>query len=695
MGLQPIYCAPGICKVNSLYASGKQFAYGEGRIGVGRYTDGTGHRFVAGFPEKIGGYVSGCASQMVGRPNASCDYRDSTGNNHLCIGTSSHLYTYDGTNLTDVTPYRYGINNGTLTNPFTVTGNSATVAVADTNNHLTNGQWVFLGSFAVGGITINGWYPVSNVTGTSYNITLPVAPVSGGIGVGGTISYQYPTLKLGASPLATQNTSQTVTVTHTSHGANTGDYVQFSGATTFNNVTISGEYQLTVVNANSYTIQAGTVANATGSGGGSSVIVSYDVSMTTSTTSLGAPTNYGSGLYGAGPLGYSTTVSSTTGFGWTVAAYGYDVVAAPIGGTIYFLDTINGGRAHPLLNAPSTVNAVFVTPERFIFALGINGNGLTLAWPDQSDPTNWTPSAINTANSGRTLQGGDYLIGGIAVANGVSLMWTNRTCFLAQYVGGNLVYSTEILASGAPIVGPTSMTVLGGVVYWQGDADFWQYNGTVTRMPSDDIRDYVFTQKADTEGITFPGINSAFDNLSTSGSVRAKQEVWFHYPDASSTDNNRYVIYHVDQQCWSIGVNIPRTTWIDSHLFGSPYATDLSGNIWQQEVGVDANGSGLDFNVTTAMIDISNGDVSMDIMGFIPDAERIVGNFNLTIFTAVYPEDTPTSDGPYTLAPDSPPRQDLRSDGKLVSYQLDCSDVGSDIRFGVPRIDIKPANARL
>jgi hypothetical protein len=694
VGLQPIYCAPGICKINSLYASGKQFGYGNGRIGTGRYTDGTGHRFVAGFPEKIGGWVSGAATAMVGRPNFVVDFRDATGANHLCIGTSSHLYTYNGTTFTDITPYRY-FNAGTLTNPLTIVNNNVQVTVTDSNSYLTVGQWIFIGSYAVGGIVINGWYQVTNSTpGTSFTFNLPFAPSSGGgSGLGGTLIYQYPTTKLGTNPFATTNTSKTVTVTHNAHGATTGDYVQFSGATTFNNVTISGEYQLTVVNANSYTIQSATTANANGSGGGTNVIVSYDVTMTP--FQIGAGTAYGSGLYGVGPYGYSLSTVTTLVQGWTLAAYGIDVMAAPIGGTIYHYSSTAGGRAFPLLNAPATVNAIFVTPERFIFALGINGNGLQMAWPDQSDPTNWTPTATNTANSGRTLQGGDYFIGGLAVANGVSLMWTNKTAFLAQYVGGNTVYSTPILADGAQIISPSSMTVHGGVVYWQSDHDFWMYNGTVSRLPSDDIRDYVFTTENDTEGIQFPGINTSYQGLATCYANRAKQEVWFHYPDASSNDNNRYIIYHTDQQIFSIGVNVPRTAGIDSHLFNSPYATDLSGNIWQHEVGVDAAGAALDFNLTSSPIDISNGENGMDVMGFIPDVERITGSLSLTIYTQQYPEDTPTADGPYTMSPDSPGRQDLRSDGKLVSFRLDSNGIGYDIRWGLMRLDIKPANARL
>jgi len=64
--------------------------------------------------------------------------------------------------------------------------------------------------------------------------------------------------------------STTVTVTDTAHGCVTGDFVTFSGATTIGgggtNVTaavLNQEFQVTVINANSYTITISVTPNAT------------------------------------------------------------------------------------------------------------------------------------------------------------------------------------------------------------------------------------------------------------------------------------------------------------------------------------------------------------------------------------------------------------------------------------------------
>ena len=84
--------------------------------------------------------------------------------------------------------------------------------------------------------------------------------------------------------------STTVTVTDTAHGCLTGDYVTFSGAVNIGgggtNVTaavLNQEFQVTVIDANTYTIQLSVTPNATaiaGSpGGGAAVVAAYQINV--------------------------------------------------------------------------------------------------------------------------------------------------------------------------------------------------------------------------------------------------------------------------------------------------------------------------------------------------------------------------------------------------------------------------------
>lgn len=81
-----------------------------------------------------------------------------------------------------------------------------------------------------------------------------------------------------SAAFTTVNGSATVTVNDTTDAGklSPGDYVHFTGSTAGNNVTITGRYLVqTVPNANSFTITAGTTANASGSFGSSAAYSQY------------------------------------------------------------------------------------------------------------------------------------------------------------------------------------------------------------------------------------------------------------------------------------------------------------------------------------------------------------------------------------------------------------------------------------
>jgi hypothetical protein len=215
------------------------------------------------------------------------------------------------------------------------------------------------------------------------------------------------------------------------------------------------------------------------------------------------------------------------------------------------------------------------------------------------------------------------------------------------------------------------------------DRDFWSWNGSTSPLPSDDIRDYVFTN-----------INKLYFSKCFAGMNRAKNEVWFFYCSATSTEIDSYVIYHISQQCWSIGT-MQRTCWTDADYFPLPITGDASGAMYFQEVGTDAAGQPLDVNLTFAPVDISSGNANVDVFGFIPDFERLSGNLNVTINTRYYPQDANQVSGPYVVtANDSAPRIDVRADGKMVGFELDSNVIGGDFRLGVPRVDFQPSGAR-
>jgi hypothetical protein len=149
------------------------------------------------------------------------------------------------------------------------------------------------------------------------------------------------------NPFVATNGSSTITVTDTSHGCVTGDFVTFSGAVGLGgNITagvLNAQYQVTVLTVNTYTITASATANATDAagspGGGASVVAAYQLNVGPATV---IPlTGWGAGGWGSGAwgVGSATTVPLQL---WNQINYGEDLVFGPRGGGLYYWDATNG-----------------------------------------------------------------------------------------------------------------------------------------------------------------------------------------------------------------------------------------------------------------------------------------------------------------------------------------------------------------
>jgi hypothetical protein len=154
----------------------------------------------------------------------------------------------------------------------------------------------------------------------------------------GTNGYCYDVTPIRATTAAgdvtftATNGSKTITVTDASHGAQTGDFVTFSGAVSLGgNITatiLNAEFQITYVSSNQYQITSSVAATAGDSGnGGASVVGTYQI--TSGNAILTQNVGWGAGTWGGiingtittavsgGTLSNSNTtvtVTSTTGF---------------------------------------------------------------------------------------------------------------------------------------------------------------------------------------------------------------------------------------------------------------------------------------------------------------------------------------------------------------------------------------------
>ena len=155
-----------------------------------------------------------------------------------------------------------------------------------------------------------------------------------------------------SNPFVTTNLSTTVKVNDTAHGAVTGDFVAFSNVATVGGLDLNNEYQLTVIDADSYNITASSAATSGATGGGTTVQAVYEIN-----TGLAAEvplTGWGAGAWGAGAWGYGATSTSSLRL-WNQSNFGQDLIIGYRGSPLYYWNADFG-------LAPATFTVTIATP---------------------------------------------------------------------------------------------------------------------------------------------------------------------------------------------------------------------------------------------------------------------------------------------------------------------------------------------
>ena len=461
-------------------------------------------------------------------------------------------------------------------------------------------NWVTLGGLNLLGVGTNLKFYIER-GGTYYDIT----PIRA-------------TTTLGTNPF-TGNGTTTVTVTASAHGAVTGDFVTFSGVTGTYASVLNAQFQITVVNINSYTITTSSIV-AAGATGGSAVSAAYQINVG---PEFVAPlVGWGAGTWGAGTWGTGGTSNSTLRL-WSQSNFGEDLVFGPRGGAMYYWDATSGvgTRAVELSTlagasgVPTVQNFIFVSDiNRFVFAFGCNDYGsavqdpMLIRWSAQESAVNWTPAATNQAGSLR-LSHGSELVSAIQTRQEL-VVFTDSALYSLQYNGSELVWGAQLLGDNLSIVGQNAVAVGSGVVYWMGVDKFYAYDGRVQTLPCD-LRRYVFQDFNQTQAQqVFAGTNEGFN------------EVWWFYCSANSTTVDRYVVFNYLEKIWYYGA-MARTAWLDSGLQDYPIAATYANNIVQHENGVDDNTTGtptaIEAYIESSEFDIEDGQHFGFVWRMLPD----------------------------------------------------------------------------
>jgi hypothetical protein len=484
------------------------------------------------------------------------------------------------------------------------------------------------------------------------------------------------------NPFTTVNLSNIVTVHHVAHGRSVGDHVIWSGAATFNNVTMNGEFVVaTVVGVDDFTVVALTVANASGSGGGAAVAYSYLLPIGTCDANPGF--GWGAGTWGSGTWGTPRSVSSTVLDPrlWAFDLLGEDLIACVRKGKIYTWDASAGvgPRAVVLTNAPTINNWMLIsTPERHVVSLGGDVGGvqdpMLVRWSDAEDFVDWTATATNAAGSWRLSDGSEIVSGETSARE--TLIWTDTALHAMRFTGPPYVFRFDKLGSGCGLIGPNAAVVHNGVAWWMGNnKQFYVYRGGAPEIIACTVWDEVFEdlnllQKAK----IFSGLNARTDSI-----------MWF-FPHGHDVENAHFVSYNFVENLWSHG-NLPRTAWDSGDVFGFPLATHTSnGKMYYHEFGHDDDGAPMEWFVETGDFDLDESDYFMYTDDFYPNFKmENGGSVDVSLLLRDAPEGDRTIIGPVAISP-TDKVVTLSGRGRQAALRFEGSTAGMSWRMGKPRI---------
>jgi hypothetical protein len=407
------------------------------------------------------------------------------------------------------------------------------------------------------------------------------------------------------------------------------------------------------------------------------------------------PSSDGTTAWGQSPAPPPITGEPVTASDWDLENWGSQLIIHPVDGYFSFWDPTSGIQsAEPIPAAPQAHGFFIAMPQQQIVAYGASVQGvqdpMLVAFCDNGDYTDWTPTASNQAGTYR-LPRGSKIVGGIQGPL-QALLWTDVGMWIMQYIGYPDVWGFFEIARGCGLIAKKAVCVVGQVVYWMSRDGFWMFAGAgVQRLPCD-VWDVLFKNLTPNqtwwENIR-AGANTGFDEFS------------LYFPSQASLTGeiDSQVKFNVVTGEWDYTLlpsNQMISEWIDTNIFGHPFSTMTNANgnslIMQHEMTPDANAQAIAWSMTTGYFQLAEAQDFVFVDYCIPDfkwkrwqqPQTTSAIIQITFFVQDYPDDDlqpPIPIGPYFVTNETD-ALDIRCRGRYFSIQIAGNDLGSFMRLG-------------
>lgn len=375
MPLQKILFKPGVNRENTRYTT------------EGGWYDCDKVRFRQGTPEKIGGWDEISSDRFEGTCRSLWSWSSLGGIDWIGLGTNLKYYIEQGLGYYDVTPIRATTGNTPLSGPFAATSGSTTVEVTDVAHGGSTGDFVsFRGAIALSTQTYtadSGTDYITFTTALPNGTTLEVfttGTVPGGLAVN---TRYYVINASGATcQLALTNGGAPIDITDAGTGTQT-----FALETGITAAVLNSNFQITVVDTDTYTIEVSTAATAYDTGnGGTSVSAYYEIPVGVDTAT--AIYGWGAGTWGSGTWGNGESSVQAPRV-WNANNFGQDLVAGYRGGPLYYWNGSIGVE-------PLQLTTLDIEAQTFTVTIATPA---VVTWTGTNDLPNGTPVTLTTTGA--------------------------------------------------------------------------------------------------------------------------------------------------------------------------------------------------------------------------------------------------------------------------------------------------------
>ena len=700
-----------------------------------QWTGGENVRFRYGTPEKIGGWAQLGDKALTGAARALHQMVNKEGIKYSIIGTNRILYAYTGEAYYDIHPIKTDF--GALTNKLASTSSSAVLTITlSSTAGMTAGDILLLESVTP---PTGSGYSASDFDDKTFMITKVVDSTSVTITMGSTASatatdgdlsvkWYYPVgpaEQVGVFGWGISQWSGTVTApqTTTLNGAIT-DAAATAGITLTSSLGFptSGTSEIRIDTEDiSYTgISANVLTGVVREINGTTAALHSDGATITNITD-----------YSAWNEASSTTDKVAEPGLWALDNLGSTLLALIFNGAVFEWDSdlsnATATRATIVSGAPTASRDMLVsTPDRHLVLFGTETtiadtstqDDMFIRFSSQEDITDWIPTAINSAGTQR-LAAGSRIMGATLGRNAI-YVWTDTSLFTMRFVGTPFTFAYEQVGTNCGLIGMNAAVEVDGAAYWMSDNGFFRFAGKLESMDCL-VEDYIYDDLNTTSNqFIYCGINNLFGEI-----------MWF-YPTSGSNVVNRCVIYsYLDSSptrpIWFTNASsiFPRTTWVDSAVFGLPHAasydagtdtcdtvgnTDGISTYYEHETGVNQIKGGtttaIAANILSGDFDITqdqkqgitfrgDGEFMMRVSRFLPDFITQAGNTIVELDLRDFPNQTAASStlGPFTIT-SSTNYQSCRARGRSVAVKISNTAIDSNWKLGTFRLDVHAGGRR-